>query len=234
MRQSVLLVLVGLNMIAILPTTAFETGQFKWQKNTNFLSISKKKTRTGKHSLLFDVTKDKNPTTRTVQTTFGEQTGGILEGWFLDSPAMRPIWITFGNTMQNSIGVQFGNQANYIARIGGVNTLDTKVARIEGWIGFRLKFTGKKTIFYLSSDEGKKWQEVAENRGEPTFNSIFLRNNQNTGKNPTEAYFDDFRIMDLKEKTVVYEGFGGDVDSLNLNVSSRGKLATTWKQMKLQ
>jgi len=59
-------------------------------KNTNFLSISKKKTRTGKHSLLFDVTKDKNPTTRTVQTTFEEQTRGILESWFLDSPAMRP------------------------------------------------------------------------------------------------------------------------------------------------
>ena len=59
-------------------------------KNTNFLSISKKKPRTDKHSLLFDVTKDKNPTTRTVQTTFEEQTGGILEGWFLDSSAMRP------------------------------------------------------------------------------------------------------------------------------------------------
>ena len=75
---------------------------------------------------------------------------------------------------------------------------------------------------------------MAKNKGEPTFNSIFLRNNQNTGKNPTEAYFEDFRIMDLKGKTVVYESFGEDVDSLKLNVSRRGKLATTWKQLKLQ
>ena len=91
---------------------------------------------------------------------------------------------------------------------------------------------GKKTIFYLSSNDGKNWQEVAESKDDPTFNSIFLRNNQNTGKNLTEAYFDDFRIMDLGEKTILYEGFGGDVDSLN--VSSRGKLATTWWQLKLQ
>ena len=167
-----------------------------------------------------------------VQTVFGEKTEGILEGWFLDSPAMKPIWLTFGNTMQNSIGVQFNNQANYVARIGGVNRLDTQVERIEGWIGFRLKFTGKKTIFYLSSNDGKNWQEVAGSKDNPTFNSIFLRNNQNTGKNPMEAYFDDFRIMDLGEKTILYEGFGGDVDSLN--VSSRSKLATTWGQLKLQ
>ena len=167
-----------------------------------------------------------------VQTVFGEKTEGVLEGWFLDSPAMTPIWLTFGNTMQNSIGVQFNNQANYVARIGGVNRLDTQVARIEGWIGFRLKFTGKKTIFYLSSNDGKNWQEVAGSKDDPTFNSIFLRNNQNTGKNPTGAYFDDFRIMDLGKKTILYEGFGGDVDSLN--VSSRGNLATTWWQLKLQ
>ena len=233
MRNRTILVLtLGLGVIAILNATAFETGKFKWTKDTNFLSISKKEARTGKHSLLFDVTEDKNPTSRMVQTVFGEKTEGILEGWFLDSPAMKPIWLTFGNTMQNSIGVQFNNQANYVARIGGVNRSDTQVARIEGWIGFRLKFTGKKTIFYLSSNNGKNWQEVAESKDNPTFNSIFLRNNQNTGKNPTEAYFDDFRIMDLGEKTILYEGFGGDVDSLN--VSSRGKLATTWWQLKLQ
>ena len=233
MRNRTILVLtLGLGVIAILNATAFETGKFKWTKDTNFLSISKKEARTGKHSLLFDVTEDKNPTSRMVQTVFGEKTEGILEGWFLDSPAMKPIWLTFGNTMQNSIGVQFNNQANYVARIGGVNRLDTQVARIEGWIGFRLKFTGKKTIFYLSSNDGKNWQEVAGSKDDPTFNSIFLRNNQNTGKNPTEAYFDDFRIMDLGEKTILYEGFGGDVDSLN--VSSRGKLATTWWQLKLQ
>ena len=233
MRNRTILVLtLGLSVIAILSATAFETGQFKWTRDTNFLSISKKEARTGKHSLLFDVTKDKNPTSRMVQTVFGEKTEGILEGWFLDSPAMKPIWLTFGNTMQNSIGVQFNNQANYVARIGGVNKLDTHVARIEGWIGFRLKFTGKKTIFYLSSNDGKNWQEVAESKDDPTFNSIFLRNNQNTGKNPTEAYFDDFRIMDLGEETVLYEGFGGDVDSLN--VSSRSKLAATWWQLKLQ
>ena len=40
--------------------------------------------------------------------------------------------------------------------------------------------------------------------------------------------------MDLERKTVVYEDFGGDVDSLKLNVSSRRKLATTWKQLKLR
>ena len=233
MRNRTILVLtLGLSVIAILNATAFETGKFKWTRDTNFLSISKKEARTGKHSLLFDVTKDKNPTSRMVQTVFGEKTEGILEGWFLDSPAMKPIWLTFGNTMQNSIGVQFNNQANYVARIGGVNRLDTQVARIEGWIGFRLKFAGKKTIFYLSSNDGKNWQEVAESKDNPTFNSIFLRNNQNTGKNPMEAYFDDFRIMDLGEKTILYEGFGGDVDSLN--VSSRSKLATTWWQLKLQ
>ena len=162
MRNRTILVLtLGLGVIAILNATAFETGQFKWTRDTNFLSISKKEARTGKHSLLFDVTKDKNPTSRMVQTVFGEKTEGILEGWFLDSPAMKPIWLTFGNTMQNSIGVQFNNQANYVARIGGVNRLDTQVARIEGWIGFRLKFAGKKTIFYLSSNDGKNWQEVA-------------------------------------------------------------------------
>ena len=40
--------------------------------------------------------------------------------------------------------------------------------------------------------------------------------------------------MDLERRTVVYEDFGGDVDSLKLNVSSRRKLATTWKQLKLR
>jgi len=90
MRQLVLLVSVGLSMIAILPTMAFETGQFKWQKTPIFYLSLKRKPERGKHSLLFDVTKDKNPTTRTVQTTFEEQTRGILESWFLDSPAMRP------------------------------------------------------------------------------------------------------------------------------------------------
>ena len=50
MRQLVLLVSVRLSMIVILPTMAFETGQFKWQKTPiSYLFLKRKLERINTH-----------------------------------------------------------------------------------------------------------------------------------------------------------------------------------------
>lgn len=63
-----------------------------------------------------------------------------------------------------------------------------------------------------------------------TFKSIHLRNNQNTATDKFAAYFDDFRVIDSNGNTVLYEGFGGDVDPLS--VSSKYRLASVWARLK--
>ena len=205
-------------------------GKLKWTGNTDLIEITKENAKNGSHSLLFDTTIDKSPTSRMVSASIGGEITGILEGWLLDDPGIKPVWITFGNKMDCCIGVQFGNQANYTIRIGGTNRADTQVSRIEGWVGFRLEFTGKNVKFYISVDNGESWREVGKTEAYKTFNSVHLRNNENTGASKMAAYFDDIRVLDSKGNTVLYEGFGGDVDPLS--VSSERKLASAWGRIK--
>jgi len=208
-----------------------QTGKLKWTGSTELLKVTKDKARNGFHSLLFDTTVDKNPTSRMVSAFIGNEMKGILEGWLLDDPSIQPVWITFGSEMRWCIGVQFGNQANYTLRVGGVNREFTQVPRIKGWVGFRLEFTGRSVKYYLSIDNGKSWQEVGEsNEHKGMFNSVHLRNNENTGRSRMAAYFDDIRVMDADGNTVLYEGFGGDADPLS--VSPAYKLATVWGRIK--
>lgn len=219
-------------VIVIMMAIAFSAlgGKLKWTGNTDLITESKEMARNGSYSLLFDTTIDKNPTSRMVSASIGGEITGILEGWLLDDPSIKPVWITFGNKMDCCIGVQFGNQANYTIRIGGTNQVDTQVPRIEGWVGFRLEFTGKEVKFYISTDNGEKWQEVGKTDAYKTFNSVHLRNNENTGASKMVAYFDDIRVMDSDGNTVLYKGFGGDVDPLS--ISSEGKLASVWGTLK--
>lgn len=205
-------------------------GKLNWTGNTDLIEVTKENARNGSHSLLFDTNIDKSPTSRMVSASIGGEMKGLLEGWLLDDPSIKPVWITFGNKMDCCIGVQFGNQANYTIRIGGTNRADTQVPRIKGWVGFRLEFTGKDVQFYLSTDNGESWKEVGKTEAYKTFNSIHLRNNENTGASKMAAYFDDIRVMDSDGKTVLYDGFGGDVDPLS--VYSVGKLSNIWGKIK--
>jgi len=205
-------------------------GKLNWTGNTDLIKVTKENARNGSHSLLFDTTIDKSPTSRMVSASIGGEITGVLEGWLLDDPSIKPVWITFGNKMDCCVGVQFGIQANYTIRIGGTNREDTQVPRIEGWVGFRLEFTGKDVKFYISVDSGENWKEVGKTEAYKTFNSVHLRNNENTGKSIMAAYFDDIRVMDAKGNTVLYEGFGNDVDPLS--VSPKRKLASAWGQIK--
>jgi len=206
-------------------------GKLNWTGNTDLIKVTKENARNGSHSLLFDTTIDKSPTSRMVSASIGGEMTGILEGWLLDDPSIKPVWITFGNKMDCCIGVQFGKQANYTIRIGGTNNADTQEPRIKGWVGFRLEFTGKNVKFYLSVDNGESWQEVGKTEAYKTFNSVHLRNNENTGASKMAAYFDDIRVMDSNGDTVLYEGFGSDVDPLI--VSSKCKLPSVWGRIKV-
>lgn len=50
-------------------------------------------------------------------------------------------------------GKKFGSDATYTLRVGGTNRVNTQVQRIEGWVGFRLEFTGNEVIYYISTDD---------------------------------------------------------------------------------
>ena len=231
MKKRIILT-IALSLVIALPALGGElkTGKLRWTGATDLLKVTKENARNGSHSLLFDTTIDKSPTSRMVAASIGSEMTGILEGWLLDDPAIKPVWITFGNDMRCCVGVQFGKQINYTLRIGGTNRLETQVPRIEGWVGFRLEFTGSKVKYYISVDDGKNWEEVGETNEFKTFNSIHLRNNQNTGTDKMAAYFDDIRVMDSDGKTVLYEGFGNDRDPLS--VSSECNLSSVWGRIK--
>ena len=201
-----------------------------WVGSTDLLEVSRDNVRSGRHSLLFDTTDDANPTSRSAHASVGGEMEGILEGWLLDDPMLKPVWITFGNDMKNCIGVQLGNQANYLLRVGGTDRVDTQVPRMQGWVGFRLEFDGKKTKFYISEDDGDSWEEVGESKAFGTFNRVYLRNNENTGKSKMAAHFDDMRVMDLNENPVLFEGFGGDADFMA--VSPEEKLPSMWGRIR--
>lgn len=201
-----------------------------WAGAVDLLTESKEAARTGGSSLLFDTTVDKAPTSRMVSASFGGSIKGTLEGWLLDDPVVKPVWITFGSEMTNCIGVQFGKQVNYTLRVGGTDNLDTKIPRIEGWVGFRLEFTGSEVVYYISTDNGDDWQEVGASDVFKTFNSVHLRNNENTGASTMAAYFDDIRVTDAAGNTVIFQGFGADSDPLS--VSSAGKLPVLWGEIK--
>lgn len=230
MKRRVILTVV-LSLGIVLPVLGLETGELNWGgSGNNLLKVNEDVARNGSHSLLFDTTIDKNPTSRMVSADIDDEMEGILEGWMLDVPTDTTVWITFGSEMRNCIGVQFGNDATYTLRVGGTNRVNTQVQRIEGWVGFRLEFTGNEVIYYISTDDEESWQEVGESEEFVTFKSLHLRNNQNTGTDKFAAYFDDFRVIDSNGKTVLYEGFGGDVDPLS--VSSKYKLASVWGRLK--
>jgi len=218
---------VVLSLVITFPVLA---GKLTWTGATDLLKVSKDNARNGSHSLLFDTTIDKNPTSRMVSASIGGEMTGILEGWLLDDPAIKPVWITFGSDMTCCIGVQFGNQANYTLRVGGTDNVNTEVLRMEGWVGFRLEFNGTKVKYYLSLDDGKSWEEVGETKEFKTFKSIHLRNNENTGASKMAAYFDDIRVMDSTGKTVLYEGFGTDSDPLS--VFPGDNLPAVWARVK--
>ena len=133
------------------------------------------------------------------------------------------------------MGVQFGNHVNYTLRLGGKDSVDTQVPRIEGWVGFKIEFTGKKSIFHLSLDNGETWQNVGENNLIRKFRQVYLRNNVNGGERKMAAYFDDIRVMDSNGNTVLFEGFGGDEDPTlrrRLSVSAADKLPSVWGRIK--
>jgi len=229
-RKVIIATVLSLVIASPLLGGELKTGKLMWNGATDLLKVTKDNARNGSHSLLFDTTIDKNPTSRMVSASIGGEMTGILEGWLLDDPAIKPVWITFGSDMRCCIGVQFGNQANYTLRVGGTNNVNTQVLRMEGWVGFRLEFTGSKVKYYLSLDDGKNWEEVGETKEFKTFNSVHLRNNQNTGTDKMAAYFDDIRVMNSDGKTVLYEGFGNDRDPLN--VSAKCKLPAVWGRIK--
>jgi hypothetical protein len=226
--KEIVIIALALILVIAFPLWGGElkTGKLKWTGATDLLKVIKDNARNGSHSLLFDTNIDKSPTSRMVAASIGAEMTGILEGWLLDDPAIKPVWITFGSDMRCCIGVQFGNQANYTLRVGGTNNVDTLVPRIEGWVGFRLEFTGSKVKYYLSLDDGTSWEEVGETKEFKTFKSVHLRNNENTGASKMAAYFDDIRVMDSTGKTVLYEGFGNDRDPLG--VSSTCKRTSVW------
>jgi hypothetical protein len=217
-------------MIMLLVTFSAFGKKLSWTGNTNLIMESQDNSRTGQSSLLFDTNIDEAPTSRMVSANFGAKIKGTLEGWLLDDPALKPVWITFGSEMSNCIGVQFGRQANYTLRVGGTNNVDTQVPRIQGWVGFRLEFTGAEVMYYISTDDGKSWQEVGSSEEFKTFNSIHLRNNENTGASKMAAYFDDIRVTDSDGNTVIFEGFGSDADPLS--VSSGVRLTAMWGRIK--
>ena len=206
------------------------TGKLTWSGTTDLVEVSKENARNGKSSLLFDTTVDANPTSRMATANIGGEIEGTLEGWLLDDPAVQPVWITFGNHMTSCIGVQFGNQETYTLRIGGANNVKTEIARIKGWVGFRLEFTGAKVIYHISVDDGKTWVAAGESEAYKTFKDVHIRNNENTGKGLMAAYFDDIKATDSNGNTVLFEGFGGDAETASVSVAD--KLPAVWAQIK--
>ena len=74
-------------------------GKLNWTGNTDLIEVTKENARNGSHSLLFDTNIDKSPTSRMVSASIGGEMKGLLEGWLLDDPSIKPVWITFGNKM---------------------------------------------------------------------------------------------------------------------------------------
>ena len=212
------------------PGGQLNTGRLDWTGSTELMEVSRDNARSGRNSLLFDTTEDKSPTSRMASAPVGNDMEGILEGWLLDDPVVQPVWITFGSEMSNCMGVQFGNRVNYLLRVGGADNVNTQIPRIEGWVGFRLEFTGAKVVYHLSLDDGETWEEVGESKAYKTFKTVHLRNNENTGASKMAAYIDDIRVMDSRGQTVLFEGFGGDNDPLS--VSAKDKLPYVWGQIK--